>query len=176
MNREKFDALVQETIEALPAWVHEALSNIEILIFDEPDEELGPEASDLLGLYTGAPLPERSVEDSGDLSDVIYIFRRPHLDLGLSPDELRNEIAATLIHEIAHYFGIDDEHLDDLGWDKVRSHAYIKAIFQCTCVHTKSSARTRAALPHPARDPPFNGLRRHAKKRFRRHANCGIHK
>ncbi|MFW2406023.1 MAG: metallopeptidase family protein [Gammaproteobacteria bacterium] len=116
MDNDQFDAIVRDTIDALPAWVHDALENIEILIFDEPDEELGPEARDLLGLYTGVPLPERSVEDSGDLPDVIYVFRRAHLELGLSPNELRDEIAATLIHEIAHYFGIDDDQLDELGW------------------------------------------------------------
>ena len=46
----------------------------------------------------------------------IYIFRQPHLELGLPPDELRDEIARTLIHEVAHYFGIDDDHLDEIGW------------------------------------------------------------
>ena len=116
MDLEQFNAVVRETIDAMPAWVHDALENIEILVVDEPDEELDLESDDLLGLYTGVPLPERSVEDSGELPDVIYIFRRPHLELGLPPDELRDEIAATLIHEIAHYFGIDDDHLDDIGW------------------------------------------------------------
>ena len=116
MDLEQFNAVVRETIDAMPAWVHDALENIEILVVDEPDEELDLESDDLLGLYTGVPLPERSVEDSGELPDVIYIFRRPHLELGLPPDELRDEIAATLIHEIAHYFGIDDDQLDELGW------------------------------------------------------------
>jgi len=116
MNPEQFDAIVRETIDAMPPWVHDALDNIEILIADEPDEEIGLEAADLLGLYTGVPLPERSVEDSGELPDVIYIFRRPHLKLGLPPDELHKEIATTLLHEIAHYFGIDDDQLDELGW------------------------------------------------------------
>ena len=116
MTPEQFDAVVRETIDALPGWVHDALENIEILVVDEPDESLGPDAHELLGLYTGVPLPERSVEDSGELPDGIYIFRRAHLQLELPPGELRDEIGATLIHEIAHYFGIDDDHLDDLGW------------------------------------------------------------
>lgn len=116
MNLDEFNAVVRETIDAMPAWVHEALENIEILIEDEPGEELGLDSADLLGLYTGVPLPERSVEDSGELPDVIHIFRRPHLALGLPPDELRDEIAATLIHEIAHYFGLDDDQLHELGW------------------------------------------------------------
>ncbi len=116
MDLEQFDAIVRETIDALPAWVHDALENIEILVVDEPDEELGAEARDLLGLYTGVPLPERGVDYAGELPDVIYVFRRQHLELGLPTHELRDEIAATLIHEVAHYFGIEDDHLDELGW------------------------------------------------------------
>lgn len=116
MDPERFDAIVHETIDALPAWVHEALENIEILVVDRPDDELDLEADDLLGLYTGVPLPERGADYAGELPDVIYVFREPHLELGLPPDELRDEIAATLVHEIAHYFGIDDDHLDELGW------------------------------------------------------------
>lgn len=115
MQPERFDAIVHDTIDALPARIREALDNIELLIVDEPDEAPGAEP-DLLGLYTGVPLPERGVDYAGELPDVIYIFRRPHLDLGLPPDELREEIAATLVHEVAHYFGIEDDRLDELGW------------------------------------------------------------
>jgi predicted Zn-dependent protease with MMP-like domain len=64
----------------------------------------------------GTPLTERSLEDVTELPDIIYVYRRPHLEMELPPDELREEIATTLIHEIAHYFGIDDDHLDDIGW------------------------------------------------------------
>jgi predicted Zn-dependent protease with MMP-like domain len=85
-------------------------------VLDEADEALDPQAPDLLGLYTGVPLPERGANDPGELPDVIYLFRRPHLSLGLAPQALRDEIATTLIHEIAHYFGLDDDRLDDLGW------------------------------------------------------------
>ena len=74
------------------------------------------EADDLLGLYEGIPLTERSVEDSGVLPDVIYVFRQPHLDMALDREELIFEIETTLVHEIAHYFGIDDDHLDEIGW------------------------------------------------------------
>jgi predicted Zn-dependent protease with MMP-like domain len=117
MTPEEFEAVVRETIDRLPRWVHAALDNIEVLVVDEPDEELGAECQYLLGLYTGLPLPERGAEYSGELPDVIYIFRHAHLELGLPPDELRDEVAATLIHEVAHYFGIDDDHLEELGWD-----------------------------------------------------------
>ena len=103
-------------MDDLPEWVHKAFDNLEVLVLDEADATLDPEGEGLLGLYTGLPLPERGVDYAGELPDVIYLFRLPHLELGLPPYELRMEIAKTLIHEVAHYFGIDDDHLDDIGW------------------------------------------------------------
>ena len=116
MNCSEFQIVVGQILRALPAWVREGLVNVEILVLDEADEELDPEGEGLLGLYTGVPLTERGANDAGEFPDVIYVFRRPHLALGLGPRELREEIATTLIHEIAHYYGIDDDHLDELGW------------------------------------------------------------
>jgi predicted Zn-dependent protease with MMP-like domain len=116
MNHSQFESIVMETLDSLPDWVHKALDNIDVLVVDEPNEDLDPEGEGLLGLYLGVPLPERGADYAGELPDVIYIFRRPHLELGLLQDELRHEIARTLIHEIAHYFGIDDDHLDKIGW------------------------------------------------------------
>ena len=116
MTPDEFDAFVYETIERLPDWVHDALHNIDVLVVDEADETLDPDREGLLGLYAGLPLPDRGSDYAGELPDIIYIFRRPHLEMGLGLDELRNEIVTTLVHEIAHYFGIDDDHLDDMGW------------------------------------------------------------
>lgn len=116
MNHEQFEAVVHEVMNSLPGWVHDALDNIDVLVLDEADETLDPDGEGLLGLYVGLPLPERGIEYAGELPDVIYLFRLPHLDLALPDDELRQEIAKTLIHEIAHYFGIDDDHLDEIGW------------------------------------------------------------
>jgi len=116
MELEAFEAVVHEVMNDLPEWVHNALDNLEVLVLDEPDEDLDPDGEGLLGLYTGLPLTERGVDYAGELPDVIYLFRLPHLELRLPPDELRMEIAKTLIHEVAHYFGIDDDHLDDIGW------------------------------------------------------------
>jgi len=116
MNHSQFEDVIREAIDRLPDWVHDALDNVEVLVIDEPDEEHDPEGQGLLGLYIGLPLPERGMDYAGELPDVIYIFRRPHLELGLPPNQLRDEIVRTLIHEIAHYFGIDDEHLDKIGW------------------------------------------------------------
>ena len=116
MEQDEFKTAVQRVMDQLPDWVHQSLKNVEIRIQDEPHEELGPDAWDLLGLYDGIPLTERSVDDSGELPDVIYIFRNAHLETGLPREELIEEITITLVHEIAHYFGIDDDHLDEIGW------------------------------------------------------------
>jgi len=95
MNLSQIETVVQETIDSLPDWVHEGLDNIDKLVVEEPDEDHNPEGQGLLGLYLGIPLPERGADYAGELPDVIYIFRRPHLDLGLPQDELRLEIAKT---------------------------------------------------------------------------------
>ncbi|MDJ0907419.1 MAG: metallopeptidase family protein [Woeseiaceae bacterium] len=116
MDHDEFEDFVSDTIASLPDWVQEALHNIDFLVLDQADEHLDPDGDGLLGLYTGVALPDRGVDYAGELPDVIYIFRQPHLDMGLPPEELRDEVAKTLIHEIAHYFGIDDDHLDEIGW------------------------------------------------------------
>jgi predicted Zn-dependent protease with MMP-like domain len=116
MNESEFESIVAETLAALPAWVREALQNVSVLVEEVAGDDLDPDGEGLLGLYTGTPLTERESGNAGELPDVIYLFRRPHLELELTGDELREEIAATLIHEIAHYFGIDDDHLDEIGW------------------------------------------------------------
>ncbi len=116
MTPEAFEAVVHDVMQQLPDWVHKAFDNLEVLVLDEADEDLDPDGEGLLGLYVGTPLPERSIDQAGELPDVIYIFRLPHLELGLPDRELREEVAKTLIHEVAHYFGIDDDHLDDIGW------------------------------------------------------------
>lgn len=116
MDTEQFENLVRESMDSLPGWVHDALDNIEVLVLDEADEHLDPEGEGLLGLYLGVPLAERGVDYAGELPDVIYIFRYPHLELDLPLNELRAEIAKTLVHEIAHYFGFDDDYLEEIGW------------------------------------------------------------
>ncbi len=116
MDTAEFEAVVDDVVNSLPDWVHEALDNIDIFVADEPGEEMDPEGHGLLGFYTGVPLSERGVNYAGVLPDVIYIFRLPHLALGLPPEQLRQEIARTVLHEIAHYFGIGDRHLEEIGW------------------------------------------------------------
>lgn len=116
MTADEFDRVVQDVLDELPTWVSDTLEHIEVMVLDEPDEEWDPDNLGLLGLYVGTPLPERESNYTGELPDVIYLFRRPHLELGLPVLELQREIAKTLLHELAHYFGFDDETLDEQGW------------------------------------------------------------
>jgi len=112
VKRHQFEREVDRVIEGLPEWVLEEVDNLIVVVEDEPGEEEG----DLLGIYEGASLAER--EDYwGALPDRIVSFYRPHLELGLPEDELREEIRKTVLHELAHHLGIDDERLTELGWD-----------------------------------------------------------
>ena len=116
MKHDDFENAIRDTLARLPDWVQEAMQNVAIQVLDEAGAELDPYGEGLLGLYTGVPLTEREANHAGELPDVIYLFRGPHLEMGLTPAELREEIGTTLIHEIAHYFGFDDDHLDEIGW------------------------------------------------------------
>lgn len=105
----------------IPAELRQHIDNVQIVIEDEPSPELlqeldVPDDETLFGVHTGTPLTERTSEYSA-LPDCITIFRRPLLDEFPDPAELRTEIARTVIHEIAHHFGIDDDRLTALGWD-----------------------------------------------------------
>ena len=115
MNTEQFERTVYDVVQSLPPWVREALDNIDIFVEEQPEPDLDPDGQGLLGIYLGTPLPERGVGYAWALPDIIYIFRQPHLALGLPEDELRQEIARTVIHEIAHYFGLDEEQVAALG-------------------------------------------------------------
>ena len=116
MDHDEVEGIIRETIARLPDWAQEAMHNVAVHVLDEADEHLDPHGEGLLGLYMGVPLPEREANHAGELPDVIYVFRNPHLEMGLPAAELRAEVEKTVIHEIAHYFGIDDDHLDEIGW------------------------------------------------------------
>ncbi len=106
----RFDELVGEAIDALPDELASAIENLVVRVHDEhPDEP------DLLGLYEGVPLTERS-DLGGGWPDIVTIYRAPLLDLCASEDELREQVRITVLHELAHHFGIDDDRLDELGW------------------------------------------------------------
>jgi predicted Zn-dependent protease with MMP-like domain len=107
-----FDEHVERALESLPPELRRAMSNVEITIEDENREE-----PDLFGLYLGTPLTERGEGYAGALPDKIAIYRIPlEEDFGDDPALLEEEIRITVLHEIAHHFGIADERLDELGW------------------------------------------------------------
>jgi predicted Zn-dependent protease with MMP-like domain len=110
MSREMFEDAVADALDQLPP----ELRNVVILVEDDaPDDDPG-----LLGLYEGVPLTERdSWWAAGALPDRILIFRNPTLAICDTVAEVAEEVRVTVIHEIAHHFGIDDQRLHELGWD-----------------------------------------------------------
>ncbi|HXF57738.1 MAG TPA: metallopeptidase family protein [Actinomycetota bacterium] len=112
LTRQRFEALVAAALDDLPPWVQERLENVEVLIEDEPPEE-DPE---LLGLYEGIPLTERGSDYAGVLPDRITLFRRPIEEEAEDEEDLKEVVRETVVHEVAHFFGISDERLHELGW------------------------------------------------------------
>jgi len=117
LNRAEFAHAVDDSLADLPEWVHEQVDNLIVVVEDDPTPEQDPTGNGILGIYEGVSLADRGVDYFGQAPDRIVIFYRPHLDLGLDDDELRTEIRRTVLHEVAHHLGIDDQRLDDLGWD-----------------------------------------------------------
>lgn len=108
-------ALVADALDALPEWVHRALDNVEVLVDDVPPDDVDP---DTLGLYEGIPLTERGSDYTGVLPDRITLFAVPIAsEAGNDDAALKRVIGETVVHEIAHHFGISDERLEALGWD-----------------------------------------------------------
>jgi predicted Zn-dependent protease with MMP-like domain len=111
MSRERFEELVGEALDEVPEELLGLMSNVVILVEDDP-----PPGEDLLGLYEGHALTERGWDYAGVLPDRILIYRRPILRICDTEEDVVEEVAVTVVHEIAHHFGIDDERLHALGW------------------------------------------------------------
>lgn len=119
---DRFARRVEQVIDRLPEKFREAARNINFIIEDEPSEEHLAEAGDesdepLLGLYLGVPLPERTFDEVPDLPDRIYIFRGPLERMCGSRSELNEQIRITVLHELAHFFGFDEDDLLERGYD-----------------------------------------------------------
>ena len=117
MRKAQFEQVVDEALEGLPDWVVDAVENLHVVVEDWPTAEQDPHDTGILGIYEGVSLLDRGVDYSGFLPDRIVVFMGPHLELGLSRADLRREIRKTVLHEVAHHLGIDDERLAELGWD-----------------------------------------------------------
>ena len=105
-----FEEHVERALAALPPELQTAVQNVEISVEDEH-----PDDPDLYGLYEGVPLPERG-DWAGSLPDRIRIFRLPLVESFPDPAELEKEIQVTVLHELAHYFGLDEDQLENLGY------------------------------------------------------------
>jgi len=122
VNHQDIRKEVARLIDRLPRQFREQLRNVEFVVEDRPSqelliaEEIDLEEETLYGLYQGIPLPERSSLDPPLLPDKITIFAAALLADFPDPEELREEIRLTVLHEIAHYFGMDEEALEELGY------------------------------------------------------------
>ena len=117
MNRGEFSGVVDAVLAELPDWVVERVDNLVIVVEERPTHDQDPEGQGLLGIYEGVSLAERGIDYFGYAPDQIVIFYQPHIELGLHDDELADEIRVTVLHEVAHHLGIDDQRLHELGWD-----------------------------------------------------------
>jgi predicted Zn-dependent protease with MMP-like domain len=112
LGAEEFEGLVADALDDLPPEIARLMDNVAIFVEDE-----APDGEDLLGLYEGIPLTERSWSYSGPMMpDRISIYRANILAVCDTDDDVREEIEITVVHEIAHHFGIDDERLHELGY------------------------------------------------------------
>jgi predicted Zn-dependent protease with MMP-like domain len=111
MTRRRFEELVADALDAIPPELTRAMDNVVVLVEDRNADE-----PDLLGLYEGVALTERTSQYGGVLPDRITIFQDAILDVCDDEDDVVDEVAVTVVHEVAHHFGIDEETLHRLGW------------------------------------------------------------
>jgi predicted Zn-dependent protease with MMP-like domain len=111
VDRAEFERLVEAALDAIPDEIARQVANVVVLVEDDPP----PDEPDLLGVYDGVALTERTADHTG-LPDRITIFRGPLMEMCRDREELVHEIGVTVVHEVAHHFGIDDDRLHDLGY------------------------------------------------------------
>ena len=107
---ERFEEMVATALDGLPEQLGGLMRNVAVTV------EHGPGPRGLLGLYQGVPLTSRTTQYSGVLPDRIIIYRREICAICRTEDEVADQVRRTVIHEVAHHFGIDDERLRELGW------------------------------------------------------------
>ena len=119
MNRKRFEQLVAEAIELIPARFRQEMKNIAVVVEDEPSSELLEEMEieppdSLYGLYQGTPLPERTWGYGNTLPDRVALFKNIIEEDCETEDDVRDCIAETLIHEVGHYFGLSEEEIEEI--------------------------------------------------------------
>jgi predicted Zn-dependent protease with MMP-like domain len=113
LDDDAFEELVADALDRIPGPLTALMDNVVVLIEEEPPAH---EESDLLGLYVGTPLTERDSGYTFQAPDQVFVFRGPLLRMCLDAEELAEEVEITVVHELAHHFGIDDEQLHEWGW------------------------------------------------------------
>ena len=123
LTDEEFEGAVQDAIDSIPDEFLDELENVAIMLADEPEMEdlegdgYFTEEGELLGLYDGIAMTERGDDYGyGDYPDTITIFKGPHERLCATREETLEEIRKTVVHEIAHYFGMDEDQVDEMGY------------------------------------------------------------
>ncbi|MGH7373090.1 MAG: metallopeptidase family protein [Candidatus Rokuibacteriota bacterium] len=125
MTRREFETLVDTALRKLPRAFRERLANIAVVVEDWADddtlEEMGIEPPDTLyGLYRGVDLTRRDTSYGNVLPDTIHIYQGPIEEDGADPEEMADLVRDVVVHEIGHYFGLDDETMDDIEHDRGR--------------------------------------------------------
>lgn len=122
-HRRTFDQLLDELIEELPEDILRVMDEVPLIVEDEPSQRLldemqiDPRSTELCGLHWGIAITERSVQQSGTMPDRMMLFRGPiYRTVGRRRGELRDQIRVTLLHEIGHHFGLDEDDLTALGY------------------------------------------------------------
>ncbi|MHB8898591.1 MAG: metallopeptidase family protein [Thermoguttaceae bacterium] len=126
-TRDRFDRLLEEVLDELPDYIHELIEQVPIHVEDYPSDEVlrttgARRRDDLCGLFTGIPITEHSVLHSGNLPNVVTIYREGILAAArenygrLNDDTLFEEIRITVLHELAHHHGLDEDQLEQLGY------------------------------------------------------------
>jgi predicted Zn-dependent protease with MMP-like domain len=121
LSDKDFDRIVKRAIRRIPEELRQHLDNVLISVRKRASEEMleemeVPPGEELLGFFSGVPLVEQSVSDPPLYSDTIFIFQEPLEEMCETVQELEQEIELTVVHEIAHYFGISEERLEELGY------------------------------------------------------------
>ena len=110
VSAERFEELVGDALDAIPPELGRLMSNVAVVVADQP------RARGLLGLYEGVPLTARGIDYHSVLPDKITVFRATICALCKTEDEVVEQVRITVVHEVAHHFGIDDDRLTELGW------------------------------------------------------------